>query len=71
MGLNTYANRLSLAETLRKLAQSLDRLLFSGCFSFSGGAGVTVPRQWPFDTCETVAIGESHWVDFLLQERDC
>lgn len=46
------------------------------CFFFfwgggGGESGVIVPRQWLSDTCETVAIGESHWVDFLLKARDC
>ena len=52
-------------------------LVFVSFFFGGGGTGrvragrVTVPRQWFFDTCETVAIGESHWVDFLLWESDC
>lgn len=48
----------------------LDCCLVAVSFWGGGGVGVIVPRQWLLHTCETVALGESHWADFLLKERD-
>lgn len=48
----------------------LDCCLVAVSFWGGGEVGVIVPRQWLLHTCETVALGESHWADFLLKERD-